>query len=113
MRKLLFSVLVLGLLGAIALQTGVARPVVKWRVEAALLESGVSDKRADCLSGRMVDRLSVWQLNDLRSAMAPRDGEPEKADGLGDVINRLRRVDDNEVVAVVTTSAGLCAVGIG
>lgn len=113
MRKLLFVAVVLALLVGIAFQTGLARPVVKWQVERSLLASGMSEKRADCMAGRMVDRLSIGQLWYLRQAMAPRDGETENPDGLGDTIKRLRRADDDEVVAVVTTSAGLCAIGIG
>ena len=113
MRKFLFGIVVIGLLVAIALQTGLARPLVKAQVESSLLESGLSEKRADCMAGRMVDRLSVWQLYNLRSAMAPREGETEHVNGFRDLVNRLRRADDNEAVAVVSTSAGLCAIGIG
>ena len=113
MRKLFALVIVLALLIGIAVQTGLAKPVVQWRVEAALLDSGMSDNRAECMAGRMVDRLSVWQLYELQQGMAPRDGEAEQADGLGELIKRLRRGTDTETVAVVTTSAGLCAIGIG
>lgn len=113
MRKLVFAVIVLALLVGIALQTGLAKPVVQWRVEAALLESGMPEKRAQCMAARMVDRLSVWQLYELRQGMAPRAGESERPDGLGDLIKRLRRGTDTETVAVVSTSAGLCAIGIG
>lgn len=113
MRKLIVSVLVLALLAGIALQTGLANPVVKWRVESALRDSGMSDNRAECMADRMVDRLTVWQLYELQQGMAPREGEAEQADGLGELIKRLRRGTDTETVAVVTTSAGLCAIGIG
>lgn len=113
MKKLRIIVLLLLVAGGIALQTGYARPVVKVAVEDALLDSGLSPARADCMAGRMVDRLSVWQLWKLRSGMAARDGEEEDPTGLGDLIKRLRRVGDTEAVLVVTTSAGLCAAGIG
>ncbi|MDN3645916.1 hypothetical protein QWY75_06830 [Pontixanthobacter aestiaquae] len=113
MRKLLFAIIVLVLLVGIALQTGLAKPVVQWRVESALLESGMSEKRASCMAARMVDRLSIQQLYELRQGMAPRDGETDKPDGLGDLIKRLRRGTDTETVTVVTSSAGLCAIGIG
>lgn len=112
MRKLLFSVVVIGLLVGIAVQTGLARPVVKWGVEQSLLDSGMSEDRADCMSGRMVDRLSLGQLWKLRSAMQPREGEREKPDGFRDTIQRLRRADDTEIVTVVGTSAGICALGL-
>lgn len=110
---MLFAIVVLALLVGIALQTGMARPLVKSQVETSLINSGVSEERADCIADRMADRLSVWQLYNLRSGMKPREGEAENPTGLGDLIKRLRRVGDREAVAVVTTSAGLCAMGIG
>jgi hypothetical protein len=45
--------------------------------------------------------------------MAPQPGEPENAEGVGELVKRLDRVGDGEAVAVLTTSAGLCAIGIG
>ena len=113
MRKFLFLILLIGALAGVLLYTDLAKPLVKSQVQSALLESGMSEKRADCMAGRMVDRLNVWQLYKLRSGMAPQEGETERPEGLGDTIKRLRRVDDTEAVAVVTTSAGLCAIGIG
>ena len=113
MRKLLFSLFALVLLAGVAVYTGVAEPVIKWQVERSLAASGMSDKQADCMAGRMVDRLTLGQLWKLRQAMAPRAGEPEQADSLGEIVKRLRRVDDFEAVAVVTTSSGLCSLGIG
>ena len=113
MRKLLVALLLLVVLAGAALFTGYARPVVKWRVEHSLIEAGMSEKRADCMAGRMVDRLSIGQLWDLRQAMQPREGEPEQADSFGEVVKRLRRTDDFETVSVIGTSAALCAVGIG
>lgn len=113
MRKLLFGMIVIVLLIGIALQTGMARPLVEWQVQRSLVESGVSQERADCMAGRMADRLSVWQLYKLQQGMAPREGEAESPTSLGDLVKRMRRVDDTEAVAVVSTSAGLCAIGIG
>jgi hypothetical protein len=45
--------------------------------------------------------------------MTAQEGEPEEGYGLGELIKRLRRVGDGEAVAVLTTSAPLCALGIG
>lgn len=113
MRKLLFGLVVIALLIGIALQTGMARPLVEWQVERSLAATGMSQERADCMAGRMADRLSIWQLYKLKQGMAPREGEAENPTGVGDLIKRMRRVDDTEAVAVITTSAGLCAIGIG
>ncbi|MBD3728913.1 MAG: hypothetical protein IE933_04335 [Sphingomonadales bacterium] len=113
MRKLLAALAALAILAAVAVPTGLADPLIRYRVHAALVEGGMSDQRADCMAGRMVKRLSLWQLYKLHRAMAPLAGESEQPGGIGETIKRLRRGTDTETVAVVTTSAGLCAAGIG
>jgi hypothetical protein len=113
MRKLITLMLVLVLLAGVAVFAGLADPLIAGRIEASLVDAGVGEKRAECMAGRMVDRLNVVQLWKLRQGMAAQDGEPEDGYGLGELIKRLDRVDDGEAVAVLTTSAGLCALGIG
>ena len=113
MRKALIGLLLIAGLGAGALFSGLANPLVELRVKSALLEAGVDDKRADCMATRMVDRLTIGQLWKLGQGMAAQDGEPETGYGLGELVKRLRRVEDGEAVAVLTTSAGLCAIGLG
>ena len=113
MRKLILGLLLVVLTGGLALVTGYADPLVRWQVKAALVDSGIGEKRAECMAGRMVDRLTIVQLWKLREGMAARDGEPKGGYGLGELIKRLRRVEDGETVAVLTTSAGLCAIGLG
>jgi hypothetical protein len=113
MRKLIIGVLLVLLLAGGAVYTGLANPLVEMQVKGALVESGIGEKRAACMAERMVDRLTIGQLWKLRQGMAPQEGEPEEGYGLGELVKRLRRVDDGEAVAVLTTSAGLCAIGIG
>lgn len=113
MRKLIIAVLLVLLLAGGALYTGLANPVVEMQVKSALVQSGLGEKRAACMAERMVDRLTIVQLWKLRQGMAPQEGEPEEGYGLGELVKRLDRVDDSEAVAVLTTSAGLCAIGIG
>jgi hypothetical protein len=113
MKKIISLLLVLVLLAGVAVFAGLADPLIAGRIEASLVEAGVGEKRAECMAGRMVERLNVVQLWKLRQGMAAQDGEPEEGFGLGELIKRLRRVDDGEAVAVLTTSAGLCALGIG
>ncbi len=113
MKKLINLLLVLILLAGVAVFAGLADPLIAGRIEASLVEAGVGEKRAECMAGRMVDRLNVVQLWKLRQGMAAQEGEPESGYGLGELIKRLDRVDDGEAVAVLTTSAGLCALGIG
>ncbi|MBU7580172.1 MAG: hypothetical protein KAF27_06830 [Porphyrobacter sp.] len=113
MKKLLIGLVLMIALGAGALFSGLANPLVAMQVKGALVESGIGEKRAECMAQRMVKRLSIGQLWKLRQGMAPLEGEPEEGYGLGELVKRLRRVGDGEAVAVLTTSAGLCAVGIG
>ncbi len=113
MRKLIIGVLLVLLLAGGAVYTGLANPLIAMQVKGALVQSGIGEKRAACMAERMVDRLTLRQLWKLRQGMAAQEGEPEEGFGLGELIKRLRRVDDSEAVAVLTTSAGLCAVGLG
>lgn len=113
MRKLIIAVLLLALLAGGALLTGLANPLVERQVEGALVKAGVGERRAACMAGRMVDRLTIAQLWQLRQGMAAQTGEPEEGYGLGELVKRLDRVGDGEAVAVLTTSAALCAIGIG
>jgi hypothetical protein len=113
MKKLIISLLLILLLAGGAVFTGLANPLVEMQVKSALVESGIGEKRAACMAERMVDRLTIPQLWKLRQGMAAQEGEPDQGYGLGELIKRLDRVDDSEAVAVLTTSAGLCAIGIG
>lgn len=113
MRKLIIGFLLIILLAGAAVFTGLANPLVEMKVKSALVDSGIGEKRAACMAERMVDRLTIPQLWKLRQGMAAQEGEPDEGYGLGELIKRLDRVDDGEAVAVLTTSAGLCAIGIG
>lgn len=112
-RKLIILFLLLAVLVGGAVYSGLANPLIERQVARALVQAGVNEQRADCMAGRMVDRLNVVQLWKLRQGMAPQEGEPTSGYGLGEVIKRVRRTQDGEAVAVLTTSAGLCALGIG
>ena len=113
MRKVIIGLLSILLLAGGAVYTGLANPLIEHGIKTELVEAGVGEKRAGCMAGRMVERLTPVQLWKLRQGMAPQPGEPENAAGLGELIKRMGRVKDGEAVAVLTTSAGLCAMGIG
>ena len=113
MRRLFIAILAALLVASGAVYTGFANPLIERQVAGALVQSGLGEERAVCMAGRMVDRLTVVQLWKLRQGMAPLAGEPEEGYGLGELVKRLRRIEDGEAVAVLTTSAGLCALGIG
>ncbi len=113
MRKLVIIVLMVLLLAGGAVYSGLANPLIAGQVKGALVDAGIGERRAGCMADRMVDRLTVVQLWKLRQGMAPLEGEPEEGFGLGELVKRLRRVEDGEAVAVLTSSAGLCTLGIG
>ncbi len=113
MRKLIIGVLLILLLTGGAVYTGLANPLVEMQVKGTLTQSGIGEERAGCMAERMVDRLTIGQLWSLRQGMSAQAGEPEEGYGLGELMKRLRRVEDGEAVAVLTSSAGLCALGIG
>ncbi len=113
MRKLIIGLLLIVLLAGGAVYSGLANPLIAGQVKGALVQAGVGEQRADCMSARMVDRLNVVQLWKLQQGIAALEDERAANYGLGEMIKRLRRTHDGEAVAVLATSAGLCAIGIG
>ena len=85
--------------------------IAESRVESALVKAGLSDRNAACMAERMVDRLTIRQLRKLE-AMRGEKGEPAKPKTLRQFVQRVRKVGDAQVIAVTTTSAGLCATGL-
>jgi hypothetical protein len=79
--------------------------IAESRVRAALIDAGLSGKDADCMAGRMVDRLSIAQLRKLEAL----EGEKRS---LQDYVKAVRRAGDAEVFAVTASSAALCATGL-
>ncbi len=96
---------------AIAL-SGCVEAIAESRVQSALSEAGLSDRNADCMAERMVDRLTIAQLKKLEQLKA-RSGERPRPVTIPEYVERVRRVGDAEVVAVTGSSAALCAVGLG
>ena len=78
------------------------------RLRTGLVNAGLSRPLAACMAERMVDRLGLAQL--LRIADLPRVGEAESVEH---VLRRMRALGDPEIVAVSTSSAALCATGLG
>jgi hypothetical protein len=90
---------------------GCAQTIAESRVRAALEEAGLSASNAECMAGRMTDRLTIEQLRRLE-ALGPREGEEDRPASLREFVERVRRVGDAEVIAVTASSAGLCATGL-
>jgi hypothetical protein len=86
------------------LLTGCVSRIAESRVRSALIANGLAPKYADCMAERMVDRLSISQLRKLA-----------RLRGLGETrtpmafVAKVRSVNDSEALAVVTSSAAVCA----
>jgi len=88
-----------------------AEQIAESRVRTALVSGGLSERDADCMAGRMVDRLTIPQLRRLE-ALSGQSRDTIGQLSLSDYIALVRRIGDAEVIAVTTTSAALCATGL-
>ncbi len=95
---------------AAVLVGGCAQQIAQGRVESALTEGGVNPRTAECMAGRMVDRLTINQLRKLEALEQASPGVRE--DSLVDYLRRVARVGDAEVLTVTSSSAALCGTGL-
>ena len=79
------------------------------RVRTALTDAGLSQPVASCMAGRMVDRLSLLQLNKLSGLKKLRGADARKL-SVADFLQRTRSLQDPEILSVVTSSGLICAV---
>jgi hypothetical protein len=91
-------------------EDGVVEQVTQARIETALIQTGAPPEFAACMAGRMVDRLSLNQLRKLERIRAD-DGESVIPLSPGQVLERIRRVDDPEAIEITTRAAAGCALG--
>ena len=90
---------------ALALLAGCATPEA--RLRTGLTNAGLSEPVADCMAGRMVDRLSLMQLR--------RIGDLPRASGsvsIEEFLHRVRALRDPEILGVSSAAAALCATGL-
>jgi hypothetical protein len=99
MMRALFSI------GLLLLATGCVEKIAEHRVRTALVEAGLSDRNADCMAQRMVDRLTIKQLRKLEALKS------QKRSAM-DYVEAVRRVSDPELLSVTASSAALCATGL-
>ena len=79
------------------------------RVRTALLDAGLSRPVATCMAQRMVDRLSLGQLQRLgrlSGLSQSRIGELT----IGEFLKKTRALGDPEILTVVTTAGLGCAI---
>ena len=81
------------------------------RVRTALIDAGLPKPIAGCMAGRMVDRLSLIQLNRLSSLKKLRDRDIQKI-SIDEFLKRTRSLQDPEILGVVTSSGLICAIKV-
>jgi hypothetical protein len=79
------------------------------RVRTALIDAGLSKPVASCMADRMVDRLSLIQLNRL-SGLKKLRGADMRRISVEEFLKRTRSLQDPEILGVVTSSGLICAV---
>jgi hypothetical protein len=98
----------LAVLGSSLLLFGAGCAGPEGQIRSALLEAGLSKPMANCMAGRMVDRLSFGQLWKLRELKALRDKDA-KSMTIQDFVKNSKSLQDPEIVSVVSSSALVCA----
>ena len=79
------------------------------RVRTALMDAGLSQPIAACMADRMVDRLSLIQLNKLNGLKKLRGQDMRKVT-VDEFLRRTRALQDPEILGVATSSGLICAV---
>jgi hypothetical protein len=94
------------LIGASALLGACATP--ETRIRTALIDAGLSKPVAGCMAGRMVDRLSLWQLNKLRGLGKLKEKKASQI-SIEEFVKRTKALQDPEILGVVSSSGVICA----
>ena len=79
------------------------------RVRKGLMNAGLSAPISACMADRMVDRLSLGQLNKLNSLGKLNKRKPGDVT-INEFVKQTRALQDPEIVGVVTSSGIICVV---
>ncbi len=79
------------------------------RIKTALVDAGLSKPMAGCMAERMVDRLSLLQLNKLRGLKKLKEKDAQDM-SISEFMKRTKSLQDPEILGVVSTSGAICAV---
>ena len=113
MRKVLIIIVLLAIVGiAVWGYFGGVERVTAGRIETALVERGVPAPVAACMGTRLSERLTITQLNELRQ-LGERESEAGMPASTVEFLERLRNVEDRELIEVVGTSAAICSFTAG
>ena len=112
MKKILLTLAVLLVgIGAFVYFGGFER-VTAGRIETALAERGVPQPIAACMGMRLSERLSLSQLRELER-LGEREAEAGMPTSTVEFLERIRSVEDRELIEVVGTSAAICSFTAG
>lgn len=90
-----------------ALVSGCATP--ETRVRNGLMSAGLSAPVSACMADRMVDRLSLGQLNKLNGLSKLKKRKAGDVT-INEFVKQTRALQDPEIIGVVTSSGVICAV---
>ncbi|WP_397591142.1 hypothetical protein [Sphingorhabdus sp.] len=79
------------------------------RIRSALMDAGLSKPIAACMADRMVDRLSLVQLNRL-NGLKKLHGQDMRKVTVDEFLRRTRSLQDPEILGVATSSGLVCAI---
>jgi len=79
------------------------------RIRSALMDAGLSKPIAACMADRMVDRLSLVQLNRL-NGLKKLGGQDIRKVTVEEFLRRTRSLQDPEILGVATSSGLICAI---
>ena len=113
MRKAIIGIAIFAIVGIFAWGwLGGFERVTAARIETALTENGVPEPIAACMGTRLSERLTIGQLRELES-IAEREVEAGVPQSTVELLERIRSVEDRELIEVVGTSAAICSFTAG
>jgi hypothetical protein len=94
---------------AILLSLASCASTYRARVEARLVDMGLSRSKAQCIAERLVDKLSESQLRELGRLAGFRNHDIGKMT-IAEFLHRVKALRDPEIVEVTTRAALGCAI---
>jgi hypothetical protein len=79
------------------------------KVRAGLMDAGLSERMSACMAEKMVRRLSIDQLKQLKSIVSVKDTDYHRLT-VDRLLYKLRAVNDPEIFAVTSRAALSCAI---
>jgi hypothetical protein len=79
------------------------------RIRTALTDAGLSKPIAGCMADRMVDRLSLFQLNKL-NGLKKLQGKKASQITIEEFVKRTKALQNPEILGVVSSSGVICAI---